>query len=685
VGELARVMKKLLTNPLFGLGLGIRLLMIAALLPQASANWYTPFLAHSLSSPSLDPWSTFLLDGGNAAAFPYGYVMWLAFLPLTLLCKLVGLSLHLGYGATLLAADTAMMLTLNRLYPGRLNALLSTYWLSPIVLLASYWLGLNDIVPVLLLCLALANLPTLRFGMAGFLCGAAISAKLSMVLALPFFLIYLFQNKALRLALRPFSQGLAIAFVLFGLPFLVSHGGLFMLLHNPEMGKVYQFSLEIGNGTRLYLLPLAYLLTLYVTWRVRRLNFELFSALLGLAFFLVVLMTPASPGWFIWILPLLVAYQLRSDRIAWLLVSAFSTLYAIGNVLVIPGPHLTFSDVGSLTLGPIGPPSLVHTLITALGIALGMRIWRETVSSNDYFRLSRKPFVIGIGGDSGAGKDTLVDAMTGLFGQHSVAKLSGDDYHLWDRQKPMWQVMTHLNPMANDLEAYANDLVALSDGRAISSRHYDHASGKMSHPIKVKSNDFIIASGLHALYLPILRNCYDLSVYLDINEGLRRHLKLQRDVHQRGHSPERVLNALAMREPDSERFVRPQAEHADLIMSLQPIHPRLLEDTSGTQVMRYKLQVRSRMGLNEMSLTRTLTGICGLHVEMTMSQDGQEVELIIEGETSSEDMALAAQMLFPQILAFLDIRPAWENGVLGLMQLITLSHINQALKKRFLW
>lgn len=679
------MMKKLLTHPLFGLGLGIRLLMIVALLPQAATNWYVPFLDHALSTPSLDPWGAFLQDGGNPAAFPYGYVMWLAFLPLTLLCKLLGLPLYLGYGTTLLAADTAMLLALDRLYPDRHRALLSTYWLSPIVLLASYWLGLNDLIPVLLLCLALVCMQTLRFTAAGLLCGAAISAKLSMVLALPFFLIYLFQNKALRSELRAFAKGLGIAFVALGLPFLLSHAGMYMLLHNPEMGKVYQFSLEIGNGTRLYLLPLAYLLTLYVTWRVRRLNFELFSALLGLAFFLVVLMTQASPGWFIWILPLLVAYQLRADRIAWLLVSTFSTLYAIGNVLVIPGPHATFGDVGALTLGLIGPPSLVHTLITALGIALGMRIWLETVSSNDYFRLSRKPFVIGIAGDSGAGKDTLADAMTGLFGQHSVAKLSGDDYHLWDRQKPMWQVMTHLNPMANNLESYANDLVSLTDGRGITARHYDHNTGKMSRPFMVKSNDFIIASGLHALYLPILRNCYDLSIYLDIDEGLRRYLKLRRDVHERGHTPERVLTSLAKREPDAERFIRPQADHADLVMSLHPIHPRLIEDAANPQAMRYKLQVRSRHGFSEMSLSRVLTGVCGLHVDMSMSQDGDEVELIIEGETSAEDIALAAKMLFPQILAFLDLQPQWKDGVLGLMQLVTISHIHQALNKRFLW
>jgi uridine kinase len=363
----------------------------------------------------------------------------------------------------------------------------------------------------------------------------------------------------------------------------------------------------------------------------------------------------------------------------------------VGNALVMPVPQVLLPGGAELALPEWAPllkgsaPSLLHTVITALGIVLGLRIWRETVVSNDYFRLSRKPFVVGIAGDSGAGKDTLADALEGLFGGHSVVRLSGDDYHLWDRQKPMWQVMTHLNPMANDLEAYAGDLLALTDGRAIQSRHYDHQTGKMSHPVRVGSNDFIIASGLHALYLPILRNCYDLSIYLDIDEGLRRHLKLRRDVTQRGHTEARVLSALERREPDSERFVRPQAQHADVVMSLMPIHPRMLEGVGVTHPPRFKLQVRSRNGLNEASLSRVLVGVCGLHVDMNIGADGAEVELTIEGETSAEDIALAAQMLLPRIVAFLDICPRWEDGVLGLMQLVALSHINQALSKRFLW
>jgi len=266
-----------------------------------------------------------------------------------------------------------------------------------------------------------------------------------------------------------------------------------------------------------------------------------------------------------------------------LLVSAFSAAYVLSTLLVTP---LQFANGREFALGAafhvpgqLGShtASLLHTGMVVIGLVLAIRIWREAVSRNDFFRLSRKPFVVGVAGDSGAGKDTFADAITVLFGAHSVVKLSRDDYHLWDRQKPMWQVMTHLNPMANDLEGFCNDLVSLTDGKSVFSRHYDHQTGRMSKPFQIDSNDFIIASGLHALYLPILRECYNLKIYLDIDEGLRRHFKLKRDVQQRGHTVERVLGSVEKREPDSERFIRPQSNYADLILSLQPIRSRIID------------------------------------------------------------------------------------------------------------
>ncbi len=683
-------MRKLCLHPLFLLGLAIRLALIVAMVPFAARDWYVPFLDASITHFTFDPWSVWLHGGGTPAAFPYGYAMWLAFVPLTIVAKLSGISLFYGYGLTLLAADFGLLLVLRELIPERDRLLLAAYWLSPIVLFASYGLGLNDVLPVFLLTFSLYFLKRLRLTLSGVLFIAAISAKLSMVLGLPFVLMYLFHNRAVRQRAPGFLGGALLGVVVFAVPFSFSPAGMQMLFSNAEMGKVYRLVIDLGGHVLIYPVPLAYLVMLYLVWRVRRLNFDLVHVTLGMAFLMVVLMTPASPGWFVWTMPLLVTYQAMSGRIAIALAGLFSGMYLLSSVLTMPLSAMSVGQTDAVAVlhlpGESGNhlASLLHTAMVATGAILAMRIWRETVSRNDYFRLSRKPFVIGVAGESAAGKDTCSDAIKGLFGDHSVATLAGDDYHLWDRHKPMWQVMTHLNPMANDLETFTDDLVALTDGKSIIARHYDHQTGKMSKPVRIKSNDFIIASGLHALYLPTLRECYSLTVYLDIDEGLRRHFKLKRDVHQRGHRVESILSSFERREPDSVRFIRPQAAHADLVLSLLPIHSQTLDGLDEKEPLRLKLVVRSRTGLNELSLMRVLVGVCGLHVDREFKDEMAEVVFTIEGDTSADDIALAAKMICPRILEFLDLEPKWNGGVIGLMQLIILSHINQALTKRFM-
>jgi len=685
-----RAMKKMCLHPLFFLGLTIRVVLIIGMAPLAVSEWYVPFINTSISSLTLDPWSRWIAEGGSSAAFPYGYAMWLSFLPITLATKLIGVPLQFGYELTLLAFDFCLLITLHQLSPGRHRLLLAVYWLSPIVILTSYVLGFNDLVPALLLTLSLFFIRRVNLRLAGVFCAAAISAKLSMVVALPFILIYLHNNKALRQRSEQFIAGLFFCTLTLGLPFLFSSSGIQMLFGNPEIDKLYRLALNMGGSVSIYLVPLIYLVMLYLAWRVRRLNFDLFQAVTGMSFLLIVLMTPASPGWFVWCIPFLVIYQAMSGRIAVLLTGGFSFIYVLSTLLVTTlmfsnGLVFQLSDVLHAT-GQTGnqAASMLHTFMVAIGIVLAIRIWREAISLNDFFRLSRKPFVVGIAGDSGAGKDTFADAITGLFGEHSVVKLSGDDYHLWDRQKPMWQVMTHLNPMANDLEGFCRDLLSLTDGKSIPSKHYDHQTGKRGKPQQISSNDFVIVSGLHALYLPILRDCYDLKIYLDIDEGLRRYFKLKRDVNQRGHSADRVLTSFEKREPDSERFIRPQSTFADLTLALQPIHSRMLESHDDKHLPRLKLVVKTRHGFNELSLNRVLIGVCGLHVDIVISDDGSEVSMSIEGETSAADIELAAKILCPWVLEFLDIPPKWQDGMLGLMQLITLSHISQVLTKRFL-
>ena len=169
-------MNRLYLNPLFHIGLVLRLVIIIYMAQDAMTIWYIPFLEVSTDSLTFDPWSTWIAGGGVIDAFPYGYAMWLVLLPMTLITKLSNLPLSYGYELTLLMADFSLLYILDKLLPKRQHLLLIAYWLSPIVIFACYALGYNDIIPALLLTLSIFFIRQTKLKLAGVLCAAAISA-----------------------------------------------------------------------------------------------------------------------------------------------------------------------------------------------------------------------------------------------------------------------------------------------------------------------------------------------------------------------------------------------------------------------------------------------------------------------------------------------------------------------------
>ncbi|RDZ26739.1 hypothetical protein [Lysobacter silvisoli] len=686
----------MLRLPAFRVGLLLRLALIVLLVPKIQQEWFLPFLDHAIGTPSLDPWSSFLAAGGSALAYPYGPVMLLAHLPGALLGWLADAAtgghafLGIGFRLGLLGADLACLLLLRRLLPSdRPRLLLWLYWWSPIVLFVTYWNGQTDLVPIALLLGALLLLRRDRAAASGGVLGLALAAKLSMALAAPFMAIYLWRNKRLRSMLPPFAAACAVVAAALTLPWTASQGFMSMVLGSREFGRVFDLALPVGEELKLYLTPTLYLLAAYAAWRFRRISFELLIASTGLSFFLVVLGTPAPPGWYLWLVPFLVAHQLQGDRSARVLAGGFSLLLIAMHVFISSGataPLLGWNPAPAVAAvaARIDPHvhSLWMTLVVASGLVLIVQMLRERIARNDYYRIAQKPLVLGIAGDSGSGKDTLSRALAGMFGEHSVVHVSGDDYHIWDRYAPMWKGLTHLNPRANDLQRFNDDVLALMDGKAIVCRRYDHGAGRFEAPSLLPKNDVIIASGLHALHFPRLRRRYDVSVYLDVDERLRRAWKIHRDVHQRGHSLETVSGSLQRRAPDSQRYIHPQKAAASLVLSLQPVNAQQLERLESPEHARLKLVALIRNGSYHERVARILIGVCGLHLDVQLAEDSGEVEMSIEGDVAAEDIALAARSLAPGLQEMLDVRPAWEDGMSGIMQLLVLVQIEEALKNR---
>ena len=328
--------------------------------------------------------------------------------------------------------------------------------------------------------------------------------------------------------------------------------------------------------------------------------------------------------------------------------------------------------------------SLLQTTLAVTGAIIGLQFIREGIRKNDSFRLSQKPLVIAIAGDSGSGKDTLTNSLKGLFGFHSVVSLSGDNYHVWERHSPMWHTLTHLNPRANNLLEFANDVQALLDNRPILSREYDHDRGRFKRAATVNKNDIVIASGLHALYIPYLNEKLDVRIFLDMDEELRRYFKVRRDVCEREYSVDKSLELIESRLKDGEHYIKPQMETAEIVFKLQPVNYGDLDLSNiKTDVdIPLKLKALLRKNIYYENLIRILIGVCGMRIDIEYMHSPGTVELTMEGDVHREEMDMAAKLLVPNCDQLLALEPQWEDGMTGLMQLIVLIQSTSVLQAR---
>ena len=102
----------------FRIGLAVKLAFVFLLSPAIQQQWFLPFMIHIYESPSLTPWTSFLLSGGTYVSFPYGPIMLLSHLPMTfcgwLLDQLFSSHYFVGVGFRigLLVADLFILLFL---------------------------------------------------------------------------------------------------------------------------------------------------------------------------------------------------------------------------------------------------------------------------------------------------------------------------------------------------------------------------------------------------------------------------------------------------------------------------------------------------------------------------------------------------------------------------------------------
>ena len=136
------------------------------------------------------------------------------------------------------------------------------------------------------------------------------------------------------------------------------------------------------------------------------------------------------------------------------------------------------------------------------------------------------------------------------------------------------------------------------------------------------------------------------------------------------------------REEDTQRFIKPQIDHADIVFRIEPAHPAQLNDGTDIEDIRLQLRISLRDSLYHEELIRLLISVCGVNPEHDLKESNTSIEILIGSEVSSEDLQLIARRLVPQSDELLDVNPEWQSGVTGLMQLIVLAQTAQILRER---
>jgi uridine kinase len=465
----------------------------------------------------------------------------------------------------LLVADAAILWLLVRPLGVPLARTLVLWWASPLVLYVTYVHGQLDLIPTAILLASLVLLDRDRANVSALVLGLGLATKTHLLVALPFMALY-----AARRARRPaagvlFAAIAVIVYVAAALPWALDPAFRAMVFGSEEQRRLFVVGVDYKDGLRLLLAPLAvWLLLLRFVAQERPTRDTLFM-FLGLAYTVMIALLPAAHGYYLWPLPFVVyffaarvrdslapVWALNLIGVAYLALGRESTLAESVAVVVPvaaawPAPLASVAVATGMDVAVLD--SLLFTLLQGAVLVVALMMYRHGVAARIIERERRRPTLVGLGGDSGAGKHVARDVIADVIGGDRILTVDGDDVHRWGRGDPMWKVVSHLSPAGNDLYLQLRHAEALSDGRVVSKVSYDHATGRFTDPREVSPRDFVLFVGLHPFYLRRMRELLDVKIFMDTDERLRQAWKVARDVRARGYTEGAVREQIARRTP----------------------------------------------------------------------------------------------------------------------------------------
>ncbi|MBI4781254.1 MAG: phosphoribulokinase [Oscillatoriophycideae cyanobacterium NC_groundwater_1537_Pr4_S-0.65um_50_18] len=262
--------------------------------------------------------------------------------------------------------------------------------------------------------------------------------------------------------------------------------------------------------------------------------------------------------------------------------------------------------------------------------------------------MTNRPIVLGIVGDSAAGKTTLTKGIAQVLGEENVTVICTDDYHRYDRQQRAEMGISALHPDCNYLDIIQQHLGLLRSGQSILKPIYNHTSGNFDPPEYIKPGKFVIVEGLLGYSTRGMRDSYDVRVYLAPPEDLRHAWKIKRDTRKRGYTEAQVIEQIRNRESDSDEYIRPQRQWADLVVSFYP--PKDGTSPQNDLLLNVKLVLRPTIPHPDLSVLNPNMDENGA-VRLVLDRDmGKPVDVLeIDGHATAEQVLAVERMLCNEV------------------------------------
>lgn len=639
---------------------------------EYSSLLFHPFVDSFINNGLINPWQFYFEHNLNLDSFPYHSLMLLILCPFAALSSLF--HFETLFKLPLLFADLGILYVLLKSFPNKEKSIYQFYFLNPIIIFAIYIHSQLDIIPTAILLYGIYLLMVNKFNYSSLVFGLALATKIHIIIALPLIFFYLYKIKNIKVALKYIAVSLTI-FLLFDLPFLFSDGFIYMVLLNPKQSLLFDSFYNIGSVN--ILLPIAAILMIYLHFfNQEKVNHDLLYFYFGILFTATIFFIYSGSAWYVWMIPFVSMYFIQNNnKKSRLLYISFSVVYLVFFIFFYKSEYQDILFLGNKINIKIHNERLADisfTLLEVTLVAIMYAFYKYGIKSNSIYR-KQLNLIIGIGGDSGVGKTTLLNNLQNLLGD-KLLQIEGDGEHKWERGDENWNKFTHLDPKANHIHKQSEAIYSLKHNETIFRSEYEHSNGKFSKPKKVKPKEFIVIAGLHPFYLPKLRKNIDFKIYIDTDETLRRHWKIIRDTKKRGYSTQRILEQIETRMEDAGKYIYPQKEFADMIIKYYPVNRFTLGEEKEKVILGLKITFDANIHIENILDKLNCLFIWDYNDDLK----SQFVEIENRPQVNFENIALDSIENIREIITP-DIK--WESGYEGLIQLISLKMISEKLKE----